>query len=89
MPKYTPIPAELLNLECPSPINLPNLPIPCDWAILSTQLQVKWPRLSQNSIDHTLGNLHQIATLISQNYNMSEEMAENYLANYKRTMPLH
>ena len=67
---------------------LANNYIACDWTALRTQLLQQWGKISDRELEATGHNRHDIAKLIQRKYGVSTEMAENYLCNFERTLPL-
>lgn len=65
-----------------------NSAIDCNWQALRKQLLEQWTRLAKKEIDKAGPNRHRLAVLIEQKYGVSQEMIENYLRNFERTMPL-
>lgn len=62
--------------------------ITCNWNALCTQLLTQWSALSRNELEQTGHSRHRIAELIENKYGISSQMAENYLHNFERTLPL-
>ena len=62
--------------------------VACDWSALRSQLLEQWDRLSDRELEATGHNRHRIAELIERKYGVATEMAENYLCNFERTLPL-
>ena len=60
----------------------------CDWSTLRSQLLEQWDRLSDGELEATGHDRRRIAELIGYKYGVSTEMAENYLCNFERTLPL-
>ena len=62
--------------------------ISCDWGALSEQLLQQWDQLTPYELEQTGHNRQRIAALIQKKYGVDSNMAENYLRNFERTLPL-
>jgi hypothetical protein len=62
--------------------------ISCSWQVLCTQLLQQWTRLTLPELEKTGHSRYQIAKLIQRKYGIPVPMAENYLRNFERTLPL-
>jgi hypothetical protein len=62
--------------------------VTCSWPILCNQLLQQWTRLSRSELESTGHDRHRIARLIQAKYGIPISMAENYLRNFERTLPL-
>ncbi len=65
-----------------------NNDINCDWNVLRTQLLQQWNKLSNVELEATGHNCRNIARLIEGKYGVPAKLAENYLRNFERTLPL-
>jgi hypothetical protein len=71
----------------PVPANS-NEEVTCNWRILSQQLLEQWDRISKAELEATGHNRRRIASLIQRKYGVPVTMAENYLRNFERTLPM-
>lgn len=66
-----------------------NSMLNCDWKALRLQLMLQWNKLDRASIDDAGPDAPMLANLIQQKYGIASELAENYLRNMARTLPLN
>lgn len=62
--------------------------INCSWRTFCALLMMQWKKLKQFELEQTGRSRHRIALLMQQKYGMAHELAENYLRNFERTLPL-
>jgi len=62
--------------------------ISCQWEALRKQLLLQWGRLSRQEIDRAGPWRDRLAVLIHNKYGISTTLAENYLHNFERVLPL-
>lgn len=65
-----------------------NEMISCNWSVLSQQLLEQWERITKPELEATGHNRRRIASLIQRKYGVPVSMAENYLRNFERTLPM-
>lgn len=72
----------------PAAANTNSPDVNCDWHVLHSQLLAQWERLTPFELEAAGKNRRRIASLIQAKYGISLGMAENYLLNFERTLPL-
>ena len=63
-------------------------PMQCNPHLLSHMLLQQWNRLTLSEIEETQYIKRNLALLIEQKYGINHVLAENYLSNIERTLPL-
>ena len=63
-------------------------PMHCSPNILLDLLMAQWKKLTRQEIEATRFYKRRIALLIEQKYGINSLLAENYLTNIERTLPL-
>ncbi len=63
-------------------------PLNCNWPALRSYLINEWEGISANELDKLGPNRDDIAILFGKKYGFTWKMAENYLRNIERTLPL-
>jgi|GEM_PF-3151216 len=71
-----------------TPANTNTQKVSCDWRMLRAQLLEQWDELSEFELEATGRDRRRIAALIQRKYGISTDMAETYLYNFERTLPL-
>ncbi len=66
----------------------PTGAITCDWSMLRHQLLAQWRRITARELDRAGPNRYRIADLIESKYGIDSVLAENYLRNFERTLPI-
>jgi len=64
-------------------------PMRCNRAALADLLVRQWKRLTREQIESTRYNKHALARLIEGEYDIHHTIAENYLGNLERSLPLN
>lgn len=72
----------------PASHHFSNAMVDCDWPVLRAQLLQQWNRLTPYELEATKHDRRRIAELIQRKYGIPMHMAENYLLNFERTLPL-
>jgi hypothetical protein len=62
--------------------------ISCAWPPLRAQLLQQWSRLTPEEIDEAGPDRHKLALLLQLRCGVDSDLAENYLRNFERTLPL-
>lgn len=62
--------------------------IACEWEPLRKQLLAQWNRLTEPELDEAGPNRRRLAMLIEHKSGVDRRLAENYLRNFERTLPL-
>ena len=70
------------------PGNMSTKAIQCDWPVLRGQLLLQWKKLTSYDLDDAGPDRNRLARLIENKYGISSVLAESYLRNFERTMPL-
>jgi hypothetical protein len=60
----------------------------CAWLALRAQLLAQWNRLTPRELDEAGPDRERLARLIQTKYGIACELAENYLRNFERTLPV-
>lgn len=60
----------------------------CDWRELSEQLLAQWHGITREELEDTHYDRHKVAELIERKGGIPSALAENYLCNLERTLPL-
>lgn len=63
-------------------------PIKCDHHEVKALLMQQWKDLTDDQIESTGYGKHKLAVLIEKQYGIHNRLAENYLSNLERTLPL-
>ena len=72
----------------PSEFSTEEYPMPCNPHLLAHMLLQQWNRLTLSEIEQTQYIKRDLALLIEQKYGINHVLAENYLSNIERTLPL-
>lgn len=72
------------------PLNDPADPhaIMCAWRPLRDQLLRQWNRLTPAEVDEAGPDRRMLALLLQRKCGVDQELAENYLHNFERTLPM-
>jgi hypothetical protein len=62
--------------------------ISCDWRLLREQLLQQWRKITPRELEAVGPHRSRIADLIERKYGIASQLAENYLRNFERTMPV-
>jgi len=65
-----------------------NGTVTCNWHVMRDQLMQQWHDLTTPELEATGHNRRNIARLIQSKYGIPSNLAENYLRNFERTLPL-
>jgi hypothetical protein len=68
--------------------NFSSEAIACDWRMLREQLLMQWRKISPRELEVAGPHRSRIAALIERKYGIASQLAENYLRNFERTMPV-
>lgn len=63
-------------------------PIRCNWLSLRSYLTDHWKNISAKELDQAGPSRKKIVFLFGKKYGFGSQMAENYLRNIERTLPL-
>ena len=62
--------------------------VTCQWEALREQLLLQWARLTSQEVDKAGPRRDRLAVLIYNKYGINAYVAENYLRNFERILPL-
>jgi len=62
--------------------------VSCQWEALRKQLLLQWARLTSQDLDKAGPRRDRLAALIQNKYGINARLAENYLRNFERILPL-
>ena len=65
-----------------------DMPMKCDHQEIKSLLMQQWKELTEDEIEATEYSKHKLAVLIESHYGIHNRLAENYLNNLERTLPL-
>lgn len=64
-------------------------PMRCNRAALAELIQNQWKRITRERMEHARYGKHALARLIEEEYGIHYTLAENYLSNLERSLPLN